>query len=83
MYKVLLGMALLCLVTFVESKPASINRVASTSVSRCLKTAPRITEPPIPGSIELTKVKRQDPNSDTCAYIDGKAYHVSNLCFIC
>ncbi|RBR12018.1 uncharacterized protein FIESC28_08788 [Fusarium coffeatum] len=64
-YKILLVTALVCLLTFGESKPASINRVASTSVSRCLKNAPRITEPPIPGPIELKKVKRQELGSDT------------------
>ena len=82
MYKTPLFTALVCLVTLVESKPASINRVASTSISRCLETAPRITKPPVSDQIELIKVKRQEPGFDTCAYINGKAQHTSALCFI-
>jgi hypothetical protein len=72
MYKIALITALVCLMTFVESKPALINCVASTSVSRCLDTPPHITEPPTPGPIDPVKVKRQEFGLDTCAHFNGK-----------
>ena len=72
MDKIYFIIAMVYLVTFIESKPALITSVASTPVSRRFITPPRITEPPTPGPIDLIKVKRQDFGFDTCAYINGK-----------
>ncbi|KAH7231080.1 hypothetical protein BKA59DRAFT_488794 [Fusarium tricinctum] len=71
-YKVSLISALGYLMTFVESKPATITCVTSISLSRCLNTAPRITAPPTSGPTELIKVKRKEFGFDTCAYINDE-----------
>lgn len=83
MYRISFVTALVWLVANVESKPASFNRIASTSVSRCLKTAPGITESPTLSGTDLMKFKRQELGSDTCAYINGKAQDTPTLDYLC